>query len=157
MRDATLQDITKFLGCKRIAFVGVSRNSLHFSRALFREFLARGYDAVPVNPEATEIEGRVCFTGIANVSPQAEAAILMTGAPERTDQMLRDCDRAAVPNVWIYKNFPEEQNHESLVECCRRRGLAVIEGHCPFMFLPEPGMVHRVHRLLLKITGNYPV
>lgn len=157
MRDASLQDITKFLGCKRIAFVGVSRNSLHFSRALFREFLAQGYDAVPVNPEATEIEGRACFAAIANISPQAEAAILMTGSPEMTNQVLRECDQAAVPGIWIYKNFPEEQNHQTLVENCRLRGLSVIEGHCPFMFLPRTGMVHRVHRLLLKITGNYPV
>ena len=84
MREASLDDITKFLDCKRVAFVGVSRNSQHFSRLLFREFLAKGYDPVPVNPQAANIDGRQCFARIADVNPPVEAALLMTGAPEAT-------------------------------------------------------------------------
>jgi predicted CoA-binding protein len=69
MRDASLEDITKFLECKRVAFVGVSRDPQHLSRALFREFLGRGYDPVPVNPQATEIEGRNCFARLSDIAP----------------------------------------------------------------------------------------
>jgi predicted CoA-binding protein len=58
MRGVSLRDITKFLECKRVAFVGVSRDPHHFSRSLWREFLAKGYDPVPVDPQATEIEGQ---------------------------------------------------------------------------------------------------
>ena len=47
MPEASLEDITKFLECKRVAFVGVSRDPKHFSRALFREFVAKGYDPSP--------------------------------------------------------------------------------------------------------------
>ena len=39
-----------FLATRRFAVVGVSRNEKDFSRYLLRELLARGYDAVPVNP-----------------------------------------------------------------------------------------------------------
>src|ERR1035438_4353633 len=56
VQDASLEDITKFLACKRVALVGVSRNPHHFSRALMGEFLAKGYDAVPINPNCTEIQ-----------------------------------------------------------------------------------------------------
>jgi hypothetical protein len=42
--------IARFLAGKRIALVGVSSRTEDFSRALFRELVARGYDVVPVHP-----------------------------------------------------------------------------------------------------------
>ena len=99
-----MEDITKFLECKRVAFVGVSRDPQHFSRALFREFLAKGYDPVPVNPQATEIEGRKCFARLSDITPPVEAALLMTGAPDATDQAVRECRQADIRNIWIYKS-----------------------------------------------------
>ena len=47
---ASKQAIDSFLSCRRIAVVGVSRDPKDFSRAVFRAFVERGYDAVPVNP-----------------------------------------------------------------------------------------------------------
>ena len=52
------QLIDDFLAQKRIAVVGVSRNPRDFTRTMFNEFIRRGYDAVPVNPNAAEIDGR---------------------------------------------------------------------------------------------------
>ena len=157
MRDASLEDITKFLECKRVAFVGVSRNPQHFSRALFREFLAKGYDAVPVNPQAAEIEGRKCFARLSEITPPVEAALLMTGAPDATDQAVRECNQADIRNIWIYKSVSDGNDHEQAVEFCRLRGTAVVEGYCPFMFLPHPELFHRVHRFFMKVAGSYPL
>jgi len=157
MREASMEDITKFLECKRVAFVGVSRNPQHFSRALLREFAAKGYDPIPVNPQAAEIEGRKCFARLSDITPPIDAALLMTGAPEATDQALRECHEADIRRIWIYKKVHDGHNHELVMEACRSRGSAVVEGYCPFMFLPQPGMVHRIHRFLMKVGGSYPL
>ena len=157
MREASQKDISKFLECKRVAFVGLSRNPNHFSRALFREFIAQGYDAVPVNPQATEIEGRPCFSRLGEITPRVEAALLMTGAPAATDQAVHECDEAGIRNIWIYKSVTDGQDHARLVEASRLRGSAVVEGYCPFMFLPHPMFFHRAHRFLMKVTGNHPL
>ena len=157
MREASLEDITKFLECKRVAFVGVSRQPKHFSQSLLREFVAKGYDSVPVNPQATEIEGRKCFARLGDITPPVEAALLMTSAPEATDQAVRECNEADIRRIWIYKSVHDGNNHEQAMEFCRLRGSAVVEGYCPFMFLPHPGLVHRVHRFLMKVSGNYPL
>ena len=157
MRDASLEDITKFLESKRVAFVGVSRHPQHFSRSLLREFLAQGYDAVPVNPQATEIDGRKCFARPSDIAPPVEAALLMTGAPEATDQAVRECHQAGIRKIWIYKSVNDGNEHELAVEACRLRGTAVVEGYCPFMFLPHPELVHRVHRFFMKVAGSYPL
>ena len=54
----TRAEIDKFLSNHRIALVGVSRNPQDFSRAVFRELTARGYDVVPVNPlSLAEVSG----------------------------------------------------------------------------------------------------
>ncbi len=156
MRAASLKDINKFLECKRVAFVGVSRNPQHFSRALFREFIAKGYDPVPVNPQAAEIEGRPCFAQLGNITPCVGAALLMTGAPDATDRAVRECDEADIRNIWIYKSVNANKDHQHAVESSRQRGSAVIEGYCPFMFLPQPVFFHRAHRFLLGITGGHP-
>ena len=58
-----------FMGQKRLAIVGVSRNPQDFTRVLFREFLKQGYDVIPVNPNATEVEGRKCFARVGDINP----------------------------------------------------------------------------------------
>jgi hypothetical protein len=42
------------------------------------------------------------------------------------------------------------------VAFCRKQGMHVVEGHCPFMFLPKTPFFHRVHGFILKLTGGYP-
>lgn len=157
MREASLEDITKFLECRRVAFIGISRKPQHFSRALLREFVAKGYDAVPVNPQAAEIDGRKCFARVSDITPPVEAALLLNSAQEATDGAVRECNEADIRNIWIYKSVDDRGNHAQAVEFCRLRGDAVIEGHCPFMFLPHPALIHRIHRVLMKVAGSYPL
>jgi predicted CoA-binding protein len=110
-----------------------------------------------VNPQAKEIDGRQCFARVTDVTPPVEAALLMTAAPEATDQAVRECNQVHIRNIWIYKSVNEGADHEHAVELCRQRGSAVVEGYCPLMFLPHPVLVHRLHRLLMKVVGSYPL
>ena len=157
MREGTQDKIAEFLESRRLAFVGVSRDARHFSRLLFREFIAQGYEPIPVNPQAAEIEGRKCFAHVADITPPVEAALLMTGTPAATEQAMRECDQAAIRRIWLYKAVNGGESHEPTVESCRSRGSTVIEGYCPFMFLPHPGFIHRAHRFLMKVGGSYPL
>ena len=118
--------------------------------------MAQGYDTVPVNPQAAEIEGRPSFARIADIAPAAEAALIMTSAAA-VDHVLTECNDAGIHNIWIYRAVHDGEAHEHAVESCRSRGSAVIEGYCPFMFLPKPAFVHRLHRFFMKIVGSYPL
>jgi predicted CoA-binding protein len=156
MPDAALDDIMEFLKCRRLAIVGVSRQPRDFSRALFREFVARGYDAVPVNPHAEEVEGRRCFPRIGDVTPLVPAALLMT-PPATAEQNVRECVEAEVKRIWVYKAVSNNAMRERALDFCRKRGLVMIDGYCPFMFFPKPGFVHRVHRFFMQLAGSYPL
>jgi len=148
--------ITDFLAQKRLAVVGVSRNAQDFSRAMFREFLNEGYDALPVNPQAKEVEGRRCFAHLGDISPPVESALLMI-SPALTEQVVRECAAAGVTRVWMYRAVGNGAVHPGAVAFCREKGIRLIEGYCPFMFFARPGFLHRAHRFCKKLLGSYPV
>ena len=47
----------------------------------FRDMCHRGYDMVPVNPVAGELESRCCFGRVEEINPPAEGALVMTAPP----------------------------------------------------------------------------
>lgn len=150
-----LQDIRDFLGRKRVAFVGVSRNPKDFTRTLFREFRQRGFDAVPVNPAVTEMDGVPCCASLGDVNPPPETALLLT-SPAVTEQAVRDCAAAGVGMVWMYRATGAGAVSQEAVRFCQSHGIRVVAGECPFMFLPDAGWFHRFHGFCKKITGKYP-
>jgi len=125
MPALTLERAREFLTAKRIAVVGVSRNERDFSRAILRELAARGYDLVPVNPGAEQIEGRRCFARLQDVRPAADAALL---------------------RVWLHRGTGTGAASPGALAFCTANGLEVVHDLCPFMALPGTGFPHRVHR-----------
>jgi len=152
---ASKQAIDSFLSCRRIAVVGVSRDPKDFSRAVLRAFVERGYDAVPVNAAGGEVEGRRSASRIGDVQPPPEAAFLLT-PPRATDQVVRECADAGVKRVWMHRGAGQGAVSPEAVALCRDRGIEVVDGECPFMFLPETGWFHGVHRFFRRLGGRLP-
>lgn len=148
-------NINRFFAVPRFAAVGVSKNPKDFTRQMMRSFVERGYDVVPVNPTATEIEGRKCYAAVRDIQPPVTAALLLT-SPTVTEQVVRDCAGCGVSLVWMYRASGPGAVAESAVEFCHENGLSVIAGECPLMFLPHAGFVHQVHGFFRKIVGTYP-
>jgi len=152
--NVSLETINDFLAQKRIAMVGVSRNSRDFSIMLFKELVRRGYDVVPVNPRMAQVQGRRCFARVQDIQPPVEGALLLT-PPEITEPVVSDCAAAGIKRIWMYSAGGTGAVSAKAVAFCRERGIQVVPGECPYMFLPHAGL-HRVHGLIRKITGNYP-
>jgi len=151
----TLISIQEFLGRKRLAVVGVSRNPKDFTRGLFRELRKRGYDAVPVNPNLADVEGVGCFKSVREISPPVEGVLVMTNAAA-TPQVVKDCADAGVRQVWMYRASGAGAVNPEAVRFCESEGIGVVEGECPYMFLEHSGIPHRVHGFCRKLFGNYP-
>jgi predicted CoA-binding protein len=151
----SMRDVRNFLSLHRIAMVGVSRHAEDFSRSLLREMHKRGYDMVPVNPSANKIEGQECFQNLQVVKPAVEGALIMTPFYE-TVRVVQDCIEAGIGKVWIYRASGQGAVSSEAVALCKQHGIQVVEGHCPFMFLPKAGFIHRAHGFLLKLGRRYP-
>ncbi len=151
-----LSAINDFLAQSRIAVVGVSHNPKDFSRTLLHELRDRGYEAVAVNPDLSDVDGQPCFARVQDVQPHVDGAILMT-PPGVSEQIVRDCAEAGVTRVWMYRAGAKGGAVcDEAVRFCKSKGMSVIPGECPFMFFPATGWFHRAHGFIRKITGHYP-
>lgn len=148
--------VTEFLAQRRLALVGVSRQQADFSRGLFRELLRRGYDMVPVNPAMQEVEGQRCYARLQDIKPPVDGAILMT-PPSQTEAAVRDCLEAGIRRVWIHRGVGSGSVSQAAVELCAANHLLVVAGECPYMYLPDAGPIHRLHRALRRHDADNPV
>ena len=155
VQSLSIETVQDFLAQKRIAMVGISREPTSFSVGLFEELCRRGYDIVPVNPHAGEILGRRCFARVQDIEPPVEAALLMT-SPEVTETVVSDCAEAGIHRVWMHRAGGKGAVSNKAVQFCQERGIRVVPGECPLMFLPESGALHRLHGFIRRITGRYP-
>lgn len=146
MTAARRRTIEDFLSQKRLAVVGVSRNEKDFSRAVFREFDQRGYDLVPINPNAAELDGRRCYARVTEVDPPVQAALLLNSA-ELTEKVVEDCATAGVRRVWMHRGGGGAGAvSRKAIDFCNTRGIDVVAGECPLMFLADTHWFHRIHR-----------
>jgi predicted CoA-binding protein len=152
---STIAEVRDFLNQRRIALVGVSRDPKDFSRMLFREMCNRGYDMIPVNPAASELESRRCFRRVQQIDPPAEGALVMT-PPRDTERVVRDCAEAGIRRVWMHRGGGQGAVSKEAADFCHQKGIGLVEGYCPFMFLSGAPFFHRVHGFLLKLVGRYP-
>lgn len=135
--------------------IGVSRDPKDFSRALYRELRSRGYDVIPVNPNASEVEGDRCYAKVNDIDQAVDGALLMTHGPA-TDTVVKDCATAGVPRVWMYRGTGKGAVTETAVKFCREHEIEVVPGECPFMFLSGGNWVHSAHRFCRKLVGRFP-
>lgn len=149
-----LETIQDFLAVKRMAIVGLSRDPKDFSGMLFKELCRRGYEVIPVNPKASTVLGEPSFARVQDIQPPVEAALLMT-SPEVTESVVADCAQAGVRRIWMYSAGHGGAVSPKAVSFCEERGISVVPGECPFMFLPKAGF-HRIHGWIRKISGHYP-
>jgi len=152
---ATLTQIQTFLGRKRLAVIGVSRNPQDFTRMLFQELQKREYDVIPVNPSANDIAGLPCYARVTDIQPPVDGALLMT-KPAETERVVRECHAAGVRDIWMHRGGGTGAVSPRAVEFCQANGMSVVAGECPFMFLPQSPWYHRLHGACRKLVGRYP-
>ncbi len=151
----TINQIEGFLALKRIAVVGVSRNPGEISNTLWQELRQRRYDAIPVNPAVTEIDGRRSYASVRDIDPPVDGALIMTTAAV-AEQVLEECAAAGIHHVWLYGGLGGGATSQATVAAAERHGLDTVAGHCPYMFLPGTPVFHSLHGWGKKVTGSYP-
>jgi len=139
--------IDRFLQSERVAFVGVSRNPKEFANAVYREFRDRGYEVIPVNPNADEVEGVRCYRTVAEL-PDVDGVVVMVPA-DRAAEVVEQCAARGIERVWLHRGVGRGSVSDEAVEAARTAGIDVVDGACPLMFLPDTGWFHRLHRRMV--------
>lgn len=143
----------ELLAARRIAVAGVSRDEKDFSRYLFRELVARGYDVVPVNPALAEVDGRLAFASLADVEPPVEAAIVVTPR-SATEAVVADALRAGIRRIWLHRGSGAGSATPGALALCRASGVEPVHDLCPFMVLTGASFPHRFHGFFRRHLGH---
>ncbi|HEX2923511.1 MAG TPA: CoA-binding protein [Chloroflexota bacterium] len=143
--------IDDFLAQKKIALVGVSRDSKQFANMVYRSFKSKGYQLYPVNPHAETLEGECCYSTPADLPETVDGALVMV-APSAAAKAVQQCADAGIRRVWLGNGSVSLE----AVALCKERGIAVVDGACPMMFAEPVGFGHACHRFVLKIAGKLP-
>ncbi|MBI5289184.1 MAG: CoA-binding protein [Chloroflexi bacterium] len=147
--------VDDFLAQKRIAVVGVSRDSAQAANLVYRTLRKADYEVFAVNPHAEEVEGDACYHDLKSIPGGVAAAVIAT-PPEITDAVARECAEQGVSRVWMHRSFGKGSVSNDAAAYCREHGITVIAGACPMMFLPGADVGHRCMRWMLKLTGGLP-
>lgn len=134
IRMVTAARIEEFLSRKVIGVVGVSRAPRKFGYQVFKELLAKGYQAYPVNPHAAEVHGVACFPAIGAL-PADTAGVVIVVPPENAENLAREAHARGIDQVWFQ---PGAESREA-VAYCEANGMNVIAGECILVELQTAG------------------
>jgi len=134
----------EFLGSRRIALVGLSRNPRDFSRLLDSEFRKLGIDVVPVHPSATEIDGRRCYVRVNDISPPVDGAFVLVPRAQ-AEAVARDCLDSGLRRIWFHRGGGPGSASPEALGLCSERGVEPVTDLCPLMVIPGVGWPHRLH------------
>jgi predicted CoA-binding protein len=149
------EEISAFLASPRLAVVGVPRDPNDFGQRLYADLRKWGYGAIPVSPHLTAVGDDPAYARVQDIGGPVDAALLLT-LPAMNEQIVHDCAEAGVKRVWFYGVNDRSSENAAAIAYCQERGIAVIPGFCPYMFLPNAPFFHKIHGAIARWTGQCP-
>lgn len=128
----TLRDL--FSEIRRIAVIGLSRDTAKAARSVPAYLSARGYDVVPVNPHAERVMGRPSYPTVTDVPDPVDMVVIFRPPDEAGRFLAEAARRPERPAIWLQSGIIAP---EAAAEA-RAEGLLVVQDMCAY----------RVHRAL---------
>ena len=141
---------TFFDKTKTFGIVGVSNNPQKFGRQVYDALKIKGYNVIPINPNALLIGEDDCYKSILDLPENVERLIFLT-SKSITDNLLYDASKKGVSHIWV-QQMSETKNTQKIAD---ELNLEIITNHCVFMFT-EPKGIHKFHKSILQLFGALP-
>jgi predicted CoA-binding protein len=149
------KNIDNFLNLSTIGFVGVSSKKKDFSQGLFKEMKKHFRRVIPINPQIEAIDDSTCYPSLASIPEKIEGLFIMT-SPINSKQIVQKCIDLNIDNLWFHRGVGQGSLDDEIYYFAKERGLNIIPGYCPYMFLPDAGLGHKLHGMFMKLTRSYP-
>jgi predicted CoA-binding protein len=106
---------------KVVAVVGASADRHKFGNKAVRAFRAAGYEVIPINPAAREVEGLPAYASVLDVPGKIDMATVYV-QPHVAQQLLPELSKKGIGEVWLNPGADDDD----VVEAARGLGLNVI-------------------------------
>jgi predicted CoA-binding protein len=147
--------IAQFLAGKRIVVAGVSRGARAPANAIFRRLRQCGYDAIPLNPNATQLEGARSYPDLSSVPGEVHGVLVATH-PDVGAAIVREAAAVGIRNIWFHRSFGTGSVAPEALAACQELGITPIVGGCPLMYCQPVDPAHRFFRWWLHLRHRVP-
>ncbi|MGA7616092.1 MAG: CoA-binding protein [Thermoanaerobaculia bacterium] len=147
--------ISEFLDGRRIAVAGVARDGQLPANLILRKLRDGGREVIPINPNASELEGTRCYPDLASIPGEIDGVVIATH-PAVSPELVRQCGDKGVKRVWFHRSFGDGSVSEEAIRECERLGIEPIVGGCPMMYAAPVDLGHRCMRWILGWRGRLP-
>jgi uncharacterized protein len=147
--------IAEFLSGRRFAVAGVSRSGKQPANAIFRKLRDSGFEVIPINPQAAQLEGTTCYPDLASI-PGAVDGLMVVTHPAIAAVLVREAGARGIKQVWFHRSFGEGSVSEAALQACAEFGIKPIVGGCPLMYCAPVDLAHRCFRWWLGRGGRVP-
>ena len=147
---ASQASIDEFLAHKTLAIAGVKRDGKGFGNSVLKDLTGKGYEVLPVHPNAEQVAGIPCSPSLAELPMQVGSVVLVV-PPEQTEKLVRQSKEAGIQRVWMQQGAESPQ----AIAYCADNGIDAVHGECIMMFA-QPKGIHRFHRWLWGVLGKLP-
>lgn len=147
--------VAEFLRGKRFAVAGVSRTSAQAANAIFRKLRDSGYEVVPINPNAAELEGAKCYPDLASVPGSLDGVVVATH-PDVAAGVVRQAAARGITRIWFHRSFGDGSVSPAAIQACKECGIEPIVGGCPLMYCAPVDFGHRCIRWWLGLQHRIP-
>ncbi|HZT32418.1 MAG TPA: CoA-binding protein [Bryobacteraceae bacterium] len=148
-------NVAEFLAGKRFAVAGVSRQPQQAANAIYRKLCSSGFEVLPVNPNAAEVEGVRSYPNLGSIPGSIDGVVVATH-PRYAVDIVRQCGEQGVRQVWFHRAFGAGSVSGEAVQECKVRGIQCIVGGCPLMYCEPVDLAHRCLRWWLRLGGRVP-
>ncbi len=143
--------VSDFVAQRTLALVGMSRTRGKFGNAAYKELAAKGYDILPVHPEAETLEGAPCWPSLAAL-PRKPDGLLVVVPPAQAEKVVAEAHAAGIPRVWLQQGAESPE----AIRYCEEHGIRVVHHECILMFAEPAHWFHRAHRFVWRLLGKLP-
>lgn len=150
------QSVSEFLAGEKIVVAGVSRSGSTPANAIFRRLRDTGHEVIPINPNASELEGQHCYKDIRSVPDPIHGVMIVTH-PSVSADVAREALERGVKHIWFHRSFGSGSVADEAVQLCRDRGVEPIVGGCPLMYCPPVDVGHKLFCWWLGLRHRVPV
>ena len=118
-----------------IAVIGLSRFPEKAARRVPSYLAAKGYDVIPVNPNADRILGRKAYDRLTDLPDEVDLVIVFRPSGQAGSFVEEAARRPERPAIWLQEGIRADEE----IGAARARGITAVQDLCAF----------RVHRALV--------
>ena len=123
--DYSDDQIRDILSLKKVAVIGMSKNSSKAAHYVPKYLSDNGYDITPVNPTTEEILGKKCFNSVSEIDEEIEIVDIF----RPSDQVLPFVQEAIKKKpkvIWLQEGI----HNSEAEELARKEGIKVVYNRC---------------------------